>query len=238
MTSVESILLELEKRGNERTRRAYAAHGVSDATMYGVRISDLKKIAKGIKGRQDLALELYRTGNVDAMYLAGLVADGTRMGKRELGRWVKAGSVMPMISEYTVPWVAVESAHARELAFEWIASRIESVSASGWCTYAGIVATRPDSDLDLGELAGLLDEVVNGIATARNRVRYTMNGFVIAVGAYVEPLLGAAREAARRIGKVDVDMGDTACKVPLATAYIEKIESMGRVGKKRRTIRC
>jgi hypothetical protein len=34
-----------------------------------------------------------------------------------------------------------------------------------------------------------------------------------------------------------VDVGDTACTVPLATAYIEKIEAAGRIGQ-RETIRC
>jgi hypothetical protein len=65
-----------------------------------------------------------------------------------------------------------------------------------------------------------------------------MNGFVIAVGCYVEPLLEKAKAAAKAIGKVEVDMGETACKVPLATEYIEKVERMGRVGKKRKTIKC
>ena len=37
---------------------------------------------------------------------------------------------------------------------------------------------------------------------------------------------------------VSVDMGDTACKVPLATAYIEKIEAAGKVGRKRKTMKC
>jgi hypothetical protein len=65
-----------------------------------------------------------------------------------------------------------------------------------------------------------------------------MNNFVISVGGYVAPLLDEAKAVARRIGKVSVDMGETDCKVPLATAYIEKIESMGRIGKKRKTMRC
>lgn len=65
-----------------------------------------------------------------------------------------------------------------------------------------------------------------------------MNGFVIAVGAYVKPLLQQAKAAAQQIGEVSVDMGDTACKVPLATAYIAKIEGASRVGQKRKTIRC
>ena len=84
----------------------------------------------------------------------------------------------------------------------------------------------------------MLGTVVKGIKSAQNRVRYTMNGFVIAVGAYVKPLSKQAQATARQIGVVSVDVGDTACNVPLATAYIEKIEAAGRLGKKRKTIRC
>jgi hypothetical protein len=61
---------------------------------------------------------------------------------------------------------------------------------------------------------------------------------VIAVGAYVKPLSAKAKRAAKAIGVVSVDMGDTACKVPLATEYIAKIEAAGRVGKKRKTAKC
>jgi hypothetical protein len=92
--------------------------------------------------------------------------------------------------------------------------------------------------LDLAEIENLLGVVVKGIRSEQNRVRYTMNGFVIAVGAYVKPLLKQAKATAKQIGPVSVDVGETACTVPLATAYIEKIEAAGRVGKKRKTIRC
>jgi leucyl aminopeptidase len=65
-----------------------------------------------------------------------------------------------------------------------------------------------------------------------------MNHFVIAVGSYVKPLLKQAKASAQQIGAVSVDVGDTACKVPLASAYIAKVEAMGRVGRKRISIRC
>ena len=236
MNSVAQVMAELEKKGSEKTRKTYARHGVT-GPMYGVSIADLKTIAKKIKGNQALACELYATGNYDAMYLAGLVADGAQMSERELQSWAEAAS-SAMISEYTVPWVAVESPDARELALKWIDSRNESIACSGWNTYAGLVATRPDEELDLAEVEELLDRVVAEIDRAPNNVRYTMNGFVIAVGAYVRPLLKQAKAAAKKIGTVSVDMGDTACKVPEALAYIEKIETAGRTGKKRKTMKC
>ena len=95
-----------------------------------------------------------------------------------------------------------------------------------------------DDELDLAEIKALLKMIEREIDAAPNRVRYTMNQFVIAVGAYVLPLNKQAKATAKKLGKVEVDMHGTSCKVPLATEYIAKIEKAGRVGKKRKTIKC
>jgi hypothetical protein len=226
--------------GSEQTRKTYARHGVT-CPMFGVSIANLKTIAKNIKGDQALAAELFDTGNHDAMYLAGIVADGSQMTKKQLQAWAKAAG-SPVVCDHTVPAVAAESPHARELALKWIDAKKESLACTGWNTYAGIVATRPDDELDLDEIKSLLDRIAGGpsggIHDAPDKVRYTMNGFVISVGTYVKPLLKHAKAVAKKIGAVEVDMGDTACRVPLATAYIAKVEKMGRVGKKRKTMKC
>jgi hypothetical protein len=65
-----------------------------------------------------------------------------------------------------------------------------------------------------------------------------MNQFVIAVGAYVPALLQEALDVAASIGAVRVDMGQTACKVPLATEHIKKIEERGKIGQKKKTCIC
>ena len=65
-----------------------------------------------------------------------------------------------------------------------------------------------------------------------------MNGFVIAVGSYVEGIHKHALQVAKNIGKINVDMGATSCKVPLATEYIAKVQKAGKLGKKRKTVKC
>jgi len=231
-------MAELKSKGKENTRRIYARHGTPEDRTFGVSVADLKVIAKSIKGEQTLACELFGTGNMDAMYLAGMVANGAQMTGAQLQTWAKGAKGLAMISEYTVPWVAVESPYARELALKWIGSKDEHIAAAGWSTYSGIVATTADDNLNLAEIKELIERIVGKIHRAQNRVKYAMNGFVISVGTYVRPLSAQARVAANQIGEVSVDVGDTECKVPLAATYIAKCEKAGKLGKKRKTMRC
>lgn len=234
--TVAEVLEELAALGSESTKKTLMRHGATEP-FHGVKIEDLKKIQKRIKKDHALALALYDTGVSDAMYLAALIADPKKMTKADLRKWAK-NAPWQMISEYAVAWTAAESPHARDLALEWIDSKKESIASAGWSTYSSYVAITPDADLDLVEITKLLDRVKAEIHAAPNRVRYTMNGFVIAVGAAVPPLTTMAKATGKAIGKVEVDMGGTACKVPSAVEYVEKIEARGTVGKKRRQAMC
>ena len=237
MKTIDQVMAALKRAGNPTRIQTFENHGAPPDRMFGVSVADLKVIAKQIKGQQELAYELFETGNGDAQYLAGMVADGALMSRSLLDTWAKK-AVWQMVSEYTVPWVATESDHAQALALKWIKAKKESVASSGWNTYAGHVTITPDDELDLEQIEGLLDQIEGGIDGAMNRVKYTMNGFVIAVGVYVKPLSKRAKATARKLGKVHVEMGGTSCKVPLASEYITKVEKAGRAGKKRKTIKC
>ena len=112
------------------------------------------------------------------------------------------------------------------------------MAAAGWATLSGLVAIKDDSDLDLAGLKDLLHRVQATIHQQPNRVRYNMNGFVIAVGSYVQGLTDLALRTGAQIGTVTVEMGTTACKVPYARDYIEKVQQRGAIGKKRKTTKC
>ena len=238
MPTVAAVISELKRKGTEQTRKTYARHGMAADRILGVSIADLKLAAKTIRGEQSLACELYETGAMEAMYLAGMVADGAQLTRTQLSQWAKNAAGLQMVSEYTIPWLAADHPQGRELALEWINSKDAHVAATGWSTYAGLLSIRPDDALDLKEIESLMVRVTDEIDSAPNRVRYTMNNFVIAVGVYVRPLLRQAKAIAKQLGTVKVDMGDTACKVPLASAAIEKIEQNCRIGQKRKTLRC
>jgi 3-methyladenine DNA glycosylase AlkD len=236
VNTATAILAELKALGKDSYKRVMMKHGAAEP-FYGVSIEELKKIQKRVKVDHQLALDLYATGVYDAMYLAGLVADDARMSAKELQRWADTSTCLPL-SQYTVAWVAAGSPHGLEMALRWIDSKKEQVATSGWATLSSLVSVLDDADLDLALLRKLLDRAASTIHKQPNRVRLVMNGFVIAVGCFVKPLHAEALQAARTIGVVKVDMGDTACKVGDAVAYIRKVKQRGTVGKKRKSAKC
>jgi len=123
------------------------------------------------------------------------------------------------------------------MGIKWIASDKETIASAGWATLAQMTSLQQYSELDIEAYSKLLDKIEKEIGNAQPRVKYTMNGFVIAVGANIEALRNKAIKVAEKNGKVSVDMRGTACKVPVAKDYIQKLINEGRAGKKRKSFR-
>jgi 3-methyladenine DNA glycosylase AlkD len=230
------IMQLLQQMGNESIKKVLVKHGALEP-FYGVKVEDLKKIQKKVKFDYALSLELFRTGNSDAMYLAGLIAEPAKMTKADLNEWVEK-AYWYMLSEFTVAWVAAESPFGTGLALEWIESDKENIAACGWATLSSIVAIKEDEFIDSELYKGLLNRVKVTIHSEKNRVRHTMNNFVIAVGGYSRHLTDEAVKTALSLGTVKVDMGGTACKVPDASEYIKKMHTRGLLDRKRKSARC
>ena len=211
-------------------------HGAQEP-LFGVKIADLKKILKKTKKNHKLSLELYKTGNSDAMYLAGLMADETKITEKDLDEWVE-NAYWLYLNEYAVPWVASETPFGFSIGLKWITSSNENIACAGWATLSSYAGVHSDDQLDLNKYIELLDFVEKNIHTSPNRVKRSMNAFVIAIGSYIKALNEKALETAKNIGKVEVILSGTACKTPLATEYINKVVKAGKLGKKRATARC
>lgn len=234
--TLNDIMQQLQQFGNENTKKVLVKHGAHEP-FYGVKVEDLKKIQKKIKSDYPLSLELFNTGNSDAMYLAGLIADPAKMTRDDLNHWVEK-AYWYMLSEFTVAWVASESRYGLELALKWIDSDKENIASAGWSTLASIASIKNDNEIDKKLYNQLLERISGTLHTEKNFVRRSMNNFVITVGGYCSHLSADAIYIASKIGKVKVDMGGTACKIPDATMYIQKMHARKMLGKKRKSARC
>lgn len=208
----------LEKAGSEQTRKTYRRHGAEDP-MFGVSFATLKTLVKEIGVDHDLAIALWDTGNHDARTLAVKIADPVRVTAAELDRWA-AASRARMCGGYAA-MLAAESPHGAAKAREWSSSSDPKLRAVGWmlCGQLSNADEKGSEDASLKQI----EKVEKTIHGASNAERDAMNMALITIGGRSAALRKAATAAAKRIGKVEVDHGDTACKTPDAASYIEKM---------------
>ena len=225
------VMNRLEAMGTAQNRKVYARHGVPEP-MFGVSYASLEALARQIGVDQPLAERLWASGNHDAQVLATRVADPARFGRRDLDLWARALSSHVLTDAFSV--LAGRTAHVRIKADAWGRARGEWKGQAGWNLVA-YLALR-DRSLDDAYFAERLEQIVADIHDRPNRVRHAMNGALIAIGVRNARLEGLALEAARRIGPVEVDHGDTTCQTPDAAGSIAKAKKGApRRGRPRRS---
>lgn len=214
----KAVLAELEALGTAQNRKVYARHGVG-GPMYGVSFAKLDQLTRRIEQDHALALALWESGNHDARVLATKVADPAELGSRQLDAWARDLDSYVIADAFSA--LVARGPLARQKAEQWIARKGEYVGQTGWNVVAHL-AMRPDEmpDRELGKLIAVLER---NIHQAANRTRYAMNSALIAIGGSRPALEDRALAAARRIGEVEVDHGETGCRTPDAATYIAKM---------------
>lgn len=215
-TTLAEAMSALEQAGSEQTRKTYAHHGAREP-LFGVSFATLKALTKRIGVDHELACALWETGNYDARNLAVRVVDPARMSAGDLDRWARHSHVQTTIAY--VAHVALETPHALSRATAWLA-RPSGERAVGW-HLVGAMALRDEATADAW-FADRLVEIERAIHTAPNAERGPMNQALIAIGCRSAALRKVAAAAARRIGPVEIDHGDTACETLDARERLDK----------------
>jgi 3-methyladenine DNA glycosylase AlkD len=232
----DSVMRELESLGTPHTRRSYVSRGVREP-LFGVATGAMKPLKKQIGVDQQLADELWDTGNYDAMYLAGMIADVRVMSEADFDRWMD-GAYGPMLSDLVVAVTLAESDLARQVADRWIRGGDENRAAAGWACYEWLLGWRPDSYFEPDSVRGLLELAVATIHASSPRVKRAMNRFIVAVGVSYPPLHEEALKAAEDIGVVEVVSNGEVKPLGSAAAQIRAAVEKGKIGFKRRAVRC
>ncbi len=212
------VMKTLEGLGSAQTAKTYVRHG-AQPPIFGVSYANMYKLQKKLAPNTRLARSLWTTKNHDARTLATLIVNPSEMSSTDLDGWIDAVNDYPL--EGAVAAVVARSPHAVRKAESWRKARDEFKSAAGWNVVAALASA--GSLVTNGWLAPCIDEIQERIPRAKNRTRYAMNTALIAIGGYRPALRSAALRAAKAIGFVDVDHGDTACRTPDATSYIRRM---------------
>ena len=218
-----TVMKELEAAGTEQYRKVYRRHGMPDP-MFGVSYATLGKMTKQIGTDHDLALRLWKSGNSDARVLATMVADPAQMDQRALDAWAEDISWKGIATQ--VACLAARSPAVFEVRNAWIRSSREGIAAAGWAIGAWL--DREGRPVPESDLEATLAVIEKGIHAAPNGVRLPMLMALISIGTRSDALEKKALAAANRIGKVEVDHGETGCKTPDPLTYIPKARAHRR----------
>lgn len=232
----ETVMQNLEALGKERMKKTYISNGAHEP-LFGVATGEMKSMAKKIKINQPLAEELYATGNYDAMYFAGIIADPHAMTESDYDRWME-GAYFYMLSDYVVAVTLSESDIAQDVADQWIASGDELRMSAGWSCYCWLLGNRPDHEFSESKLSDLLDMVKNTIHDSPERTKSSMNNYLYTVGTSYLPLHEKAVQTAEEVGTVEVKRDKKKSSFLNAYESIRKEADKGRLGFKRKHVRC
>ena len=234
--NLELVMQELEALGKERTKKIYLSNGAHEP-IFGVATGAMKPIVKKIKINQPLAEELYATGNYDAMYFAGIIADPNAMTESDYDRWMDE-AYFYMLSDFVVAVTLSESDIAQEVADKWITSGEELRMSAGWSCYCWLLGNRQDVEFSKNKISNMLDSVKNTIHNSPERTKSAMNNFLYTVGVSYLPLHEKAVETAKAIGTIEIQRDNKKSSFLNAYESIQKEVEKGRLGFKRKNVRC
>ena len=233
---IQVVMEELEALGKERMKKMYISNGAHEP-LFGVATGAMKPIAKKIKINQPLAEELYATGNYDAMYFAGIIADPKGMTESDFERWMDE-AYFYMLSDNVVAVTLAEADIAQDVADKWIASGEELRMSAGWSCYCWLLGNRKDAEFSESKLAQMLEVVEQTINDSPERTKSSMMNFIYTVGISYLPLHEKAVETAKAVGTIEIKREKKKSSFVNAYENIQKEVDRGRLGFKRKYVRC
>jgi len=233
---LDLVMRDLEALGTAHTKKSYLSRGVREP-LFGVATGAMKPLKKQIGIDQALAEALWNTGNYDAMYLAGMIADVAAMCEADFERWMD-GAYGPMLSDFVVAVTLAESELAQVIANRWVRGDDAIRAAAGWACYEWLLGWRPDTYFDPETIHELLELMVATVHRSSPHVKRNMNSCLVAIGISYLPLHQEALAAANAIGTVEVEADGVLKTLKSASEQIRAAEAKGRLGFKRRAVRC
>lgn len=193
--NLKETLAKLESMGDEK-RRAHNAKpwagnpgGAAKLKQFGCAMGDIRALAKKIKTDHALAMELWKTGNIDAQLLAILLMKPKELSAKEVDKMVRTGR-FAWVADWFNAYIVKEllPADKESLRLKWMEDEDGWAARAGWNLTAARIASgqpsrdRKGADGDELDLPALLDRIESEMADAPAETQWTMNNTLMAIG--------------------------------------------------------
>lgn len=215
MTTPE-ILTQLESLRNESTFTHNAKYGA--VKQFGVKLGDIRPIAKKIKINHELAFELWETGYVEARLLATLIVNPKKLSSEEVSRMAHS---MDFVHEadWFNSYVLKDFPNKEQFREQWMGSDNKWAARSGWSLMAGRVA-REHEGIDI---AATLDRIEQEMSAAPSEVQWTMNTTLAYIGINHAEFRQRALEIGEKLGIYRDYPVSKGCTSPFAPIWINEM---------------
>ena len=205
------VIAELAALDDPKARAVNARHGDD----HGVNLTKLRALAKRLGKRQDLAVELWATGDTAARLVALLVCRPKEYARDDLDRMLREARA-PKVHDWLVGYVVKKSPYAEELRLAWTEDADPVVASAGWALTADRVVKKPEG-LDLGTL---LDVIEAEMGDAPDRLQWAMNTCLARIGIEHPEHRPRALDIGERLGVLKDYPTPRGCTSPYAPTWI------------------
>jgi 3-methyladenine DNA glycosylase AlkD len=189
-------LKQLKALGNAKVRAHNTKYGAGD-NQFGVKLGDIRALAKKIKTNHELAMSLWEAGNVDAQLLATLLIKPKNLSAEEMDRVVQSVTFVH-VADWLIAYVVKQHPDKETLRKEWMVADDRWAARAGWSLTAERVVKSPEG-LDL---TALLDRIESEMGSADSVVQWTMNSTLAEIGIHFPKLRSGPSPLARRWGSI------------------------------------
>lgn len=213
-STVAEVMAELAALEDPKIRAVNVRHGDD----HGVNLGHLRAVAKRLKIQQELARELWETGDTAARLLALLICRPKAFERDELDAMLREARV-PKVHDWLVNYVVKKTPHVEELRRAWFADPDPVVASAGWALTSERVVKNPEG-LDL---PGLLDLVEAEMKDAPDRLQWAMNHCLAQIGIEHPEHRARALEIGHRLGVLEDYPTPPNCTTPFAPTWITEM---------------
>jgi 3-methyladenine DNA glycosylase AlkD len=219
--NVKEILAQLKSLGDDARRKHNVKSGAPD-NQFGVRLGDIRAIAKKLKSDQKLALALWETGNVEAQLLATLLMKPESLSADQVDALTRS-TTYSQVAEWLNSYVVAQHPEKETLREKWMKPK----EKDRWAVRAGwyLTASRVNKGADGLDLPALLDRIEKELPKAVPDVQWTMNNTLAAIGIHDAKLRKRAVAIGEKIGLYrdwPVSKGCTPPYVPVWVDFMVK----------------
>lgn len=217
--TLKEVLARLESLGSEKQREMNRKNGAGE-NQFGVKMGDIRNLAKEIKLDPALAEELWSTGNVDARFLAVLLMKPKQMSVEEIDSKVRSIS-FSHLADWFNSYIVKMHPQREELRQRWMTDKDAMAARAAWSLTAERISKEPEG-LDL---SAILDRIEKEMADAPEMSKWTMNFALASIGIHHPEHRARALAIGEKLGVYRDYPCSKGCTSPFAPIWINEMVS-------------